>query len=123
MTEPPLTALVLGGAALMTAAPAQAQYRYYDGYRPRVERRIIERRVVRPDFGRPWYSRRFYGRDCRVVVTRRINRCEAADLRLMCNIGNRTNGPGNGAVSIRRPREAVPVHGLHERVCRSRSVR
>jgi hypothetical protein len=69
-----LTALVLGGATLMTAAPAQAQYGYYDGYRPRVERRIVERRIVRPDYARPWYGRGFYGRDCRVVVTRRINR-------------------------------------------------
>ena len=59
-----LTALVLGGAALTTAAPALAQYGYHDGYRPRVERRVIERRVVRGPVVR----------DCRVVVTRRINR-------------------------------------------------
>jgi hypothetical protein len=69
-----LTALVLGGAALVTASPALAQYGYDYGYRPRVERRVIERRIVRPDYGRPWYGRRYYGRDCRVVVTRRINR-------------------------------------------------
>jgi hypothetical protein len=69
-----LTALVLGAATLMTAAPAQAQYGYHDGYRPRVERRFVERRIVRPEYGRGWYGRRYYGRDCRVVVTRRINR-------------------------------------------------
>jgi hypothetical protein len=69
-----LTALVLGGAALTTAAPALAQDGHHDGDRPRVERRIIERHVVRPPYGRPGYGRRFYGPECRVVVTRRINR-------------------------------------------------
>ena len=68
-----LTALVLGGAALVTAAPASAQYGYRDGYGPRVERRVIERRIVRPDYHRPVYGRGNW-RDCRVVVTRRINR-------------------------------------------------
>jgi hypothetical protein len=68
-----LTALVLGGTALMSAVPAQAQWGYHDGHRPRVERRVIERRVVRPYYGRPVYGRRVYDRGCRVVVTRRIN--------------------------------------------------
>jgi hypothetical protein len=96
-----LTALVLGGATLTTAAPALAQYGYDDGDRPRVERPIIERGIDRPDhggrwdgrdrggrwdgrdhggpwYGRhhggPWYGGRFDEWDCRVVVTRRINR-------------------------------------------------
>jgi hypothetical protein len=68
-----VTALALGVAALMTAAPAQAQYGYRDGYRPRVERHIIERRVGRPVVERRIIVRRPVVRDCRVVVTRRIN--------------------------------------------------
>ncbi len=50
---------------------AQAQYGPGSdyGYRPREERRIIERLVERPYYG--WRS---YERDCRVKITRRINR-------------------------------------------------
>jgi hypothetical protein len=69
-----LTALVLGGATLMTAAPALAQYRDDYGYRPRGDRGMIERRIDRPYGGPRYDDRRFYGRGCRVVVTRRINR-------------------------------------------------
>jgi len=68
-----LAALVLGSTAFMTAAPAQAQYGYHDGYRPRVERRIIERRVERPVVERR-IVRRAVSPDCRIVVSRRINR-------------------------------------------------
>jgi hypothetical protein len=68
-----LAALVLGGVALISAAPAQAQYGYRDGYRPHVERRIIERRVGRPVVDRRVIVRRPFVRDCRVVITRRIN--------------------------------------------------
>jgi len=67
-----LAALVVGGASLMAALPAQAQYG--DGYRPRVERRIIERRVMNPVVERRIIVRRPIARDCRIVVTRRINR-------------------------------------------------
>jgi hypothetical protein len=66
-----LTALVLGGATLMTATPALAQYGYDYGYRPPVERRIIRPYDYR---GPRYYGRGYYGRGCRVVVTRRINR-------------------------------------------------
>jgi hypothetical protein len=68
-----LAALVLGGAALISAVPAQAQYGYHDGYRPRVERRIVERRIGRPVVERRVIVRRPFVRNCRVVVTRRIN--------------------------------------------------
>jgi len=66
-----LAALMLGGAALITPTPAQAQW----GYGPP---------HYRPYYGRPYgppgpyYGRRYYGPPygprCRVVVTRRINR-------------------------------------------------
>jgi hypothetical protein len=73
-----LTALVLGGAALTTAAPAQAQW----GYGPRPYGRYYGRPYgpppYRPYYGRPYgprYGYRpYYGPGCRVVVTRRINR-------------------------------------------------
>ena len=68
-----LAALVLGGATLISAVPAQAQYGYHDGYRPRMERRIVERRFGRPVVERRVVVRRPFMRDCRVVVTRRIN--------------------------------------------------
>ena len=75
-----VTALVLGGAALLTAAPAQAQY----GYGPRPYGRYYGRPYgpppYRPYYGRPYGPRYgggygpYYGPGCRVVVTRRINR-------------------------------------------------
>jgi hypothetical protein len=70
-----LTALVLAGAALTTAVPAQAQY----GYGPPPYGRYYGR-PYRPYYGRPYgprYGRGYgpyYGPRCRVVVTRRINR-------------------------------------------------
>ena len=74
-----LAALVLGGAALITAIPAQAQWGYGPPhYRPYYGRPYgppgpyYGRRYYRPPYG-PRYGWR-YGPQCRVVVTRRINR-------------------------------------------------
>ncbi len=75
-----VTALVLGGAALLTPAPAQAQWGYGPPPYGRYYGRPYGPPPYRPYYGRPYGPRYgggygpYYGPGCRVVVTRRINR-------------------------------------------------